>query len=166
MIQLLKKQYHLKDLLKPRLYKEVKFSKKSVYVQPLSCLHLTMDEVCFQRAGIQDYKLEDLINPPEPILKHLIDYRVKLLLKEDLVLHPGQEELVATACMIGDGIADFCLHIKRSENIPLTLLSEGYISELFSGRILVKLANYRGETIRLFAGTEVGFVIVNTFSMN
>ena len=132
----------------------------------MSSLAMDLDEVCFQRAETQDYKIEDLVKPPETFLKHLIDYRVKLLLKNDIVLQPGQEVLVATACIIGDGIGDFCLHIKRSENIPLTLLSEGYISELFSGRVHVKLANYKSEPVQLFGGTEVGFIIVNSFSLN
>ena len=124
------------------------------------------DEVCFQRSETLDYKLEDLVHPPEAISKHLIDYRVKLLLKKDIRLSPGQEMLAETACIITDGIAEFCLHIKKSENIPLTLLSEGYISELFSGRVHVKLTNHKSETVRLCGGTEVGFIIVNSFSLN
>ena len=57
---------------------------------------MDLDEVCFQRVETQDYKIEDLVKPPETFLKHLIDYRVKLLLKNDIVLQPGQEVLVAT----------------------------------------------------------------------
>ena len=44
---------------------------------------------------------------------------------------------------------DCCLHILKNEKIPLTLTSEGYISELFNGRVVVKLANYKSETIKL-----------------
>ena len=127
---------------------------------------MDIDEVCFQRSETRDYKLEELVHPPEAISKHLIDYRVKLLLKEDMVLHPGHEIVARTACIIGNGIPDFCSYIKRSEIIPLTLLSEGYISELFSGRVLVKLANYKCETINLCGGTEVAFIIINSFSLN
>ena len=82
------------------------------------------------------------------------------------MLHPGHEIVARTACIIGNGIPDFCLHIKRSENIPLTLLSEGYISELFTGRVLVKLVIHKSETIKLCGGTEVGFIIINSFSLN
>ena len=39
------------------------------------------DQVCFGRIRTQEYKLEELVLTPEPTLKHLIDYRVKLLLK-------------------------------------------------------------------------------------
>ena len=55
---------------------------------------------------------------------------------------------------------------EKCENIPLTLPSEGYVSETFTGRIMLKLANYKSDIIKLCEGTEVGFVIVNTFSLN
>ena len=125
-----------------------------------------IDEVCSERRKTQDYKLEDLILPPNPSSKHLIDYRVKLLLKNDLVLTQGQEVLAPTACIIEEGIPDFCLLIKKSDNTPLTLLSEGNISELFRGRIHIKLANYKSEIVTLYSGTEVGFLLVNNFSIN
>ena len=107
-----------------------------------------------------------MIRTPEAASKHLTDYRVKLLLKEYIVLQPGHEILDKTACTIGNGITYFCLHIKKSENIPLTLLSEGYISEMFTGRVFLKLANYKSDTIKLCGGSEVGFVIINSFSLN
>ena len=72
----------------------------------------------------QDYKLEELVIPPDPASKHMIDYRVKLLLKEDIKLNPGHTILAKKTLIIGNGVDDFCLHIKKSENIPLTLLSE------------------------------------------
>ena len=61
---------------------------------------------------------------------------------------------------------DYCLHILKNEKNPLTLTSEGYISELFNGRVVVKLANYKSKMIKLSYGTEVAFIIVNTFSLN
>ena len=53
---------------------------------------MSNDEVCFMRSEVCDYKLEDLVHPPEDIEKHLIDYRVKLLLKQDIRLAPGVDE--------------------------------------------------------------------------
>ena len=70
------------------------------------------DQVCFGRIQTHDYKLEELVLTPKPASKHLIDYRVKLLLKEDIKLHPGHEILVETGCIIGDGISDF-VYISR-----------------------------------------------------
>ena len=127
---------------------------------------MDIDEVCFERSETEDYNLEDLVTPPDPISKHLIEYRVKVLLKRDILICPGEEVLVESACIIQKGIVDYCLHIMKIEKIPLILLSEGYISELFSGRIVVKLANYKSERIKLRGGTEVAYIILNTFSLN
>ena len=127
---------------------------------------MDIDEVCFERSETEDYNLEDLVTPPDPISKHLIEYRVKVLLKRDILICPGEEVLVESACIIQKGVVDYCLHIMKNEKIPLTLLSEGYISELFSGRIVVKLANYKSERIKLSCGTEVAYIILNTFSLN
>ena len=104
---------------------------------------MDIDQVCFERSETEDYNLEDLVTLPDPISKHLIEYRVKVLLKRDILICPGEEVLVESACIIQKGIVDYCLHIMKNEKIPSTLLSEGYISELFSGRIVVKLANYK-----------------------
>ena len=50
--------------------------------------------------------IDDLVLPPDPISKHLIYYRVKLLLNNNIILGPGQEVLVQvlvrTACIIKD----------------------------------------------------------------
>ena len=38
---------------------------------------------------------------------------MKLLLKKDIGLAPGYDVLCGTACIIEDGLPDFCLHIKK-----------------------------------------------------
>ena len=127
---------------------------------------MDFDEVCFQRKETKDYNLEDLVIQPDPILKHLIEYRVKLLLKGDIIVHPGEMIQVNTACIIQNGITDYCMHILKNEKIQLTLMSEGYISELFNGRVVVKLANYKNEMIKIACGTEIAYIILNTLSLN
>ena len=127
---------------------------------------MDFDEVCFQRTEIEDYNIEDLVISPDSINKHLIEYRVKVLLKEDIKVHPGEEILVNTACIIQNGITEYCMHILKNEKIPLSLISEGYISELFNGRVVVKLANYKNEIIKITCGTEIAYIILNTFSLN
>ena len=128
---------------------------------------MDLDEVCFEKIETKDYNLEDLVKSPESIsLIPLIEFRVKLLLKEDIILYPGEDTVVETACLIGKGVSDFCLHILKNEKIALQLLSEGYISDLFIGRVVLKLANFKGERIKLCSGTEVAYIIVNTFSLN
>ena len=72
------------------------------------------DEVCFERSETEDYNIEDLIIPPDPITKHLIEYRVKVLLKGDIILYPGEEILAETACIIQKGVEEYCLHIMKN----------------------------------------------------
>ena len=62
----------------------------------------------------KDYKLEELVILPHATSQHMIDYRVKLLLKEDITLYPGHTILAKTPCIITNGVDDFCLHIKKS----------------------------------------------------
>ena len=81
---------------------------------------MDFDEVCFQRSETEDYNVEDLVIPPHSIVKHLIEYCVKVLLKSDIEAHPGEEILVNTACIIQNGITEYCMHILKNEKIPLT----------------------------------------------
>ena len=120
----------------------------------------------FTQIEPKDYILEEMVLPPHPTSKHMIEYCVKLLCKNDITLNPSDTILAKTTCIIKNGVDDFCLHIKKSDNIPLTLLSEGYILEMFTGKIMLKLAYYKSDIIKLSEGTEVGFLIVKTFSLN
>ena len=61
---------------------------------------MDVDQVCFGKIQTQDYELEELVRTPEAASKQLIDYQVKLLLKEEIVLQPGHEILVKTACTL------------------------------------------------------------------
>ena len=90
---------------------------------------------------------------------------MKVLLKEDIVC-PGEEVLAESECIIQKVIAEYCLHIMKNEKIPLTLISEGNISEPFSGRVVLKLANYKSERIKISCGTEVAYIMLNTFSLS
>ena len=49
--------------------------------------------------------------PQEPNhdLQHLIDYRVKLLLKEDTLFEPSESQLVATCCKISCKTPNLCI---------------------------------------------------------
>ena len=57
---------------------------------------------------------------PENVLKHLIDYRIKLLLKDDVFLEPGDSQWLATTCKISRKPGDLCIHLKPSETLPVT----------------------------------------------
>jgi hypothetical protein len=123
---------------------------------------MSIDEVCFQREGIEDYVLQDLFKIKKT---HLLDLRVKLLLKEDLVISPYENKFVKTACVIVNTDLDFSMYILQHEQCPLTLLTDGCVSEHFTGRIWIKLANNTPKLVKLCSGTEVGYVLLNTFSL-
>ena len=65
-----------------------------------------MDIVNFQQVfdgdNLQeDYELNSTFPPKAPYhLRHLIEFRLQLLLKESLSISPGETKLVATACNI------------------------------------------------------------------
>merc|ERR1712243_337261 len=54
-------------------------------------------------------------------MKHLIEYCVKLLLKSDIVVNPGEMIQVDTACIIQNGITDYCMHILKNEKNAINL---------------------------------------------
>ena len=123
---------------------------------------MSFDEVCFQQEGIEDYTLQDLFKVNKA---HLIDIRVKLLLKEQLIIYPGEDIFVKTACVVSGSDADFSMYILPNNSVPLTLLSEGHISEHFSGRIWVKLANFKPSLVKLQPGALIGYVTLSTFAL-
>ena len=84
---------------------------------------MDIDEVSFERSETEDYNLEDLVIPPDPITKHLIEYCVKVLLKGDITICPGEEVLVESACIIQKGIMDYCLHVLKNEKNPMKDIS-------------------------------------------
>ena len=113
-----------------------------------------------------DYEINSTFpRQPENALKHLIDYRIKLFLKDDVFLEAGDHQLVATTCKITRKCGDLCIHLKPSETLPVTFESEGYISSGFRGRILIKLTNYSGEDRKIPAGTEAGYMILSPFAL-
>ena len=132
---------------------------------------MSHDEVCFQSETIEDYTLEDLFKVNKA---HLIDIRVKLLLKEQLILYPGEDIFAKTACVVSGHDRDFSMHILPADfsmyilpnnDVPLRLLSEGYVSEYFSGRIWVKLANFKSSMVKLQPGALIGYVTLSTFAL-
>ena len=123
---------------------------------------MSIDEILFENEGVEDYVLQDIFKIQKP---HLLDLRVKLLLKEDLVISQYESKFVKTACVIANTDLDFSMYILQHEKCPLTLLTDGYISEQFAGRVWIKLANKTTKLVKLCSGTEVGYVLLNTFSL-
>ena len=72
---------------------------------------------CFK----EDYNLEDLVIPPDQITKHLIEYRVRVLLKGDIIIYPGEEIVVQTACLIQKGVEGYRLHVMKKSPTNITI---------------------------------------------
>ena len=125
-------------------------------------LKMSFDEPCFQHETIEDYTIQDLFKVNKA---HLIDIRVKLLLKEPQTLYPGEDVFVKTACIVSGSDTDFSMYILPNNSLPLTLLSEGHISEYFTGRIWIKLANFKSSVVKLQPCTLIGYVTLSTFAL-
>ena len=78
----------------------------------------------------EDYNLTDFFPEPIPYLLHpLIEYRIKLLLKNDAMFIPGETQVVNTSCMLKAKIRGaMSMHLISFENLPLGFESKGYIS--------------------------------------
>ena len=57
------------------------------------------------------------------------------------------------------------MHLIPYENLPLSFESKGYISRRYSGRVMIKLTYYSANNIKLTAGTTVGYIVMQPFSM-
>ena len=72
---------------------------------------------------------------PEPVpypLHNLIEFRIKLLLKNDAVFIPAETQVVNTSCMLKGKIRGAkSIHLIPYENLPLNFESGGYISQKY-----------------------------------
>ena len=118
--------------------------------------------------GEEDHNLQDFFPEQVPYqLHHLIEYRVKLLLKNDALFLPGETQVVNTSCILRGKIRRaMSMHLIPYENLPLSFESGGYISRKYSGRVVTKLTNYSVNSVKLSSGTPVGYIVVQPFSLN
>jgi hypothetical protein len=98
-------------------------------------------------------------------LQPLIEHRIKLILKQTVVFHAGESQNVETSCILDDRKTRLSLTLKQYEHLPVTFESGGSISSRFKGRIKVKLTNYSCETIKMIAGSTVGYIVLQPFSL-
>ena len=103
---------------------------------------------------------------PDHDLRHLIDYRVKLLLKDDILLEPSESQLVATCCKISCKSPNLSMHLKGYENLPVTFESDGIVSQKFNGTVFVKLSNFKNNQVKLPSGAIVGYLILQPYSLS
>ena len=98
-------------------------------------------------------------------LRHLIEYRIRLLLKERVVIESGECKLVETACILHKRLSNLSIHLKGNKELPLAFESDGYISPRFKGRLSVKLTNYTKSQIHLYEAMTVGYCILQPFAL-
>ena len=129
------------------------------------------DMVEFQRLEkYEDGEPDYMVGPsfpkePDHDLRHLIDYRIKLLLKEDILLEPADSQLVATCCKISCKSPSLSMHLKGYENLPVTFESEGFISPKYNGTVYVKLSNFSNKQVKLPSGAILGYLILQPYSL-
>ena len=134
--------------------------------------NMALDMVEFQRLenyeeSEPDYTIDSFFpQEPEYSLRHLIDYRIKLLLKDELVLESSETQLVATCCKISKKSPDLSMHLKGYEHLPVSFENEGIISSKFQGVVYVKLTYYSNSKVVLPSGAIVGYLILQPFSLS
>ena len=138
-----------------------------VFILSDNCVN--MDMVEFGRIVDYDAESDYGINstfPSEPAyhLRHLIEFRIKLLLRADVVIEASETKLVDTACKIGKGLK-LSGYVKKNDKLPLTCESEEFVSPRFRGRVTVKLTNYSMKPVKLSSGMCVGYLILSPFTL-
>ena len=114
----------------------------------------------------QEYEISsNFPKQPEDSLKHLIDYRIQLKSTEQVTFEPLESRLLSTAFKVTSKPGDLCIHLKRSETLPLTFESDGFISPNYRGQVYVKLVNYSNEVKTIPEGTVVGYIILQSFAI-
>ena len=110
-----------------------------------------------------DYEINSSF-PPQVTedLKPLIEFRIKLLLKSDICIQPGESQLVQTACTLNKKIPNMSIHIKQYEKLPWNLIfeSEKHIPHKSSGRISVKVINCSPYPLSLPTSSPIGYLIL------
>ena len=98
-------------------------------------------------------------------LQPLIEHRIKLMLKYSVVFHAGETQNVETCCILDKKLAKLSLMLKSYEHLPVTFESEGSINTKFKGRIKVNLTNYSCQTMKMLAGSTVGYIVLQPYSI-
>ena len=92
------------------------------------------------------------------------------MLKQTVIFHSGESQNVETSCILDNRKTKnrktkLSLTLKQYEHLPITFESEGTINSKFKGRIKVKLTNYSCQTMKMIAGSTVGYIVLQPFSL-
>ena len=98
-------------------------------------------------------------------LQPLIEHRIKLLLKNSVVIHCGETQEVETACVLNQQLHKLSLTLKPYEHLPVVFEASGTISSKFRGRVKISLTNYSFKNVKICAGALVGYIVLQPFSL-
>ena len=96
-------------------------------------------------------------------LQPLMEHRIKLMSKYSVVFHAGESQNVETCCILDKKLVKLSLMLKSYEHLPVTFESEGSINTKFKGRIKVNLTNYSCQTMKMIAGSTVGYIVLQPY---
>ena len=88
-----------------------------------------------------------------------------MLKKYSVVFHAGESQNIETCCVLDIKTKKLGLSLKSFEHLPVTFESEGSISSRFKGRIKVILTNYSCQTMKMLAGSIVGYIVLQPYSI-
>ena len=98
-------------------------------------------------------------------LQPLIEHRIQLLLKNNVVIHCGESQEVETACVLNQQLHKLSLTLKPYEHLPVVFEASGTISSKFRGRVKISLTNYSFKNVKICAGSLVGYIVLQPFSL-
>ena len=87
------------------------------------------------------------------------------MLKHTVIFHTGESQNLETSCILDIKQTKLSLSLKSYEHLPVTFESEGSISSKFKGRITVTLTNYSCQTMKMVAGSIVGYIVLQPYSL-
>lgn len=104
-----------------------------------------------------DYLLPVNIQP-------LIEIRLKLKNKDSKVIKSGELLCLQTSCVIETAISNYSLYLQGNKTLNLLFENDGFLSQGFSGRIVIKLRNFNPYDILLEAGLNIAELWFSPFS--
>ena len=101
--------------------------------------------------------------PLQESLLPFIEYRIKILLNCDVILHPGQTLEVHTNLTVKRKCGNLSMLILAADQKCVQFCSEGFVNPNTRGRLSVVLNNSQSSDVYLGAGTVVAFLILAPF---
>ena len=95
----------------------------------------------------------------------LVEYRIKLCVKNDIVIHAGEMINVETSFVIDRRMTKLCIYLSPYEYLPLNFETGGFIHPRFTGRIILGMCNYTSQDIKLPAGSPIAYALCQPYSM-